>query len=113
MNSIIKEEKFGLATIFDIKCNLCGKINKIKTSSEHRRKHGRLTYNINSRAVLGSSYAGIGNTHLNNLVATMQGRGEGSSQLAHNVILTLVKACMNVKAYLTLTQRLHNFAFLI
>ncbi|CAB4012396.1 Hypothetical predicted protein [Paramuricea clavata] len=62
---------WSCASIFDIKCNLCGKINKIKTSSEHRSgKRGRLTYN-NSRAVLGSLHAGIGNTHLSNLVATM------------------------------------------
>lgn len=62
----------GLASIFDIKCHLCGKINKIKTSSEHRSgKRGRLTYDINTRAVLGSLHAGIGNTHLNNLFSTM------------------------------------------
>ena len=53
---------------FDIKCHLCGKINKIKTSSEHRSgKCGRLTYDIDTRAVLGSLHAGIGSTHLNNL----------------------------------------------
>jgi hypothetical protein len=49
------------ASIFDIKCNLCGKINKIKTSEHRSGKRGRLTYNINSRAVLGSFHAGIGN----------------------------------------------------
>jgi predicted RNA binding protein with dsRBD fold (UPF0201 family) len=62
----------GVASILYIKCNLCGKINKVKTSSEHRSgQRGRLTFNINSRAVLGSLQAGIGNTHLNNLFATM------------------------------------------
>ena len=45
-------------------------------------------------------------TALNNIRQTTM------TQLAHNVILTLVKGCINVKAYLTLTQHLHNFAFL-
>ena len=68
----IQEEKVGLASIFDVKCNLCGEINKIKTSKENRSgKHGRLTYDINSIAVVGSLHTGIGNTHLNNLFATM------------------------------------------
>ena len=72
LNNVIKEEMTGLASIFDIKCHLCGKINKIKTSSEHRSgKRGRLTYDINTRAVLGSLHAGIGNTRLNNLFSTM------------------------------------------
>jgi hypothetical protein len=72
LNNIIKEDMVGVASILYIKCNLCGKINKVKTSSEHRSgQRGRLTFNINSRAVLGSLQAGIGNTHLNNLFATM------------------------------------------
>ncbi|CAB3986519.1 Hypothetical predicted protein [Paramuricea clavata] len=72
LNNIIKEDMVAVASILYIKCNLCGKINKVKTSSEHRSgQRGRLTFNINSRAVLGSLQAGIGNTHLNNLFATM------------------------------------------
>ena len=71
LNNIIKEEMAGLASIFDIKCHLCGKINKIKTSEHRSGKRGQLTCDINTRAVLGSLHAGIGNTHLNNLFSIM------------------------------------------
>ena len=44
----------------------------MKTSSEHRSgQRGPLTQDVNSRAVLGCLHTGIGETHLNNLLCTL------------------------------------------
>jgi len=44
----------------------------VKSSGEHRAGNcGSLVSDINTKAVLGSLHAGIGNTHLNNLLLTM------------------------------------------
>ena len=51
---------------------MCGGKNDVKTSSQHRSgQRGPLTHNINSRAVLGCLHTGIGETHLNNLLSTL------------------------------------------
>ena len=47
-------------------------INEIKTSGEHRSdKHGPLAFNVNTRVALGCFYAGIGQTHINNVLSTI------------------------------------------
>ena len=44
----------------------------MKSSGEHRAgNRGPLVSDINTRAVLGSLHAGMGNTHLNNLMSAM------------------------------------------
>ena len=46
--------------------------NEVNSSREHRAgSRGPLVSDINTRAVLGSLHAGMGNTHLNNLLSTM------------------------------------------
>ena len=58
--------------MFKIKCHVCGAINHLETSPTHRSgKRGKPTFNINSQAALGCLHTGIGNTHLNNLLSTM------------------------------------------
>ena len=53
-------------------CHYCEGINYLNTSTAHRTgKHGPLTYDINSRAVLGTLHIGIGETHVNNFLTTM------------------------------------------
>ena len=70
--NIIGEKQSGLGSIFSIKCSYCGHVNEVKSSGEHRaRNRGPLVSDINTRAVLGSLHAGMGNTHLNNLLSTM------------------------------------------
>ena len=70
--NIIGEKQSGLASIFSITCSYCGHVNEVKSSGEHRaRNRGPLVSDINTRAVLGSLHAGMGNTHLNNLLLTM------------------------------------------
>ncbi len=66
-----KEQRCGLASTFFIQCPMCGYINHVKTSREHRTgKRGPKSFDTNSRVVLGCLHAGIGQTHINNLLAT-------------------------------------------
>ena len=68
--NIIGEKQSGLGSIF--KCSYCGHVNEVKSSGEHRAgNRGPLVSDINTTAVLGCLHAGMGNTHLNNLLLTM------------------------------------------
>lgn len=68
----MNEKQYGLASVFSITCKVCGNENKVNTSSQHSNgKRGPPAHDINSRAVLGCLHAGIGETHLNNMLATM------------------------------------------
>lgn len=50
----------------------CGKSNKINTSGEHRSgKRGPPAFNVNTRVALSCLHAGIGQTHINNVLATI------------------------------------------
>jgi hypothetical protein len=62
-SNILKEDTVGLASVFKIKCHVCGAINHLETSPTHRSgKRGKPTFNINSQAALGCLHTGIGNT---------------------------------------------------
>lgn len=79
-----KEQHLGLASIFMIQCPKCGYINHVKTSSEHRTgKRGPKSFDINSRIVLGCLHAGIGQTHINNLLATTNIPGLTNNTFKH------------------------------
>ena len=70
--NIVNEKQSGLSSIFTVKCSFCGHNNEVKSSGDHKTgSRGPLASNINTRAALGSLHAGIGNTHLNNLLSTM------------------------------------------
>lgn len=70
--NVKEERRFGLASVFTVRCSSCGEKNNVKTSSGHKSgQRGPLTHNINSRAVLGCLHTGIGDTHLNNLFSTL------------------------------------------
>ena len=50
---------------------MCGHINNAKTFREHRTgKRSPKSFHINSRVVHGCLHAGIGQTHINNLLST-------------------------------------------
>ena len=69
---MITEKRFGLASVFTGKCTVCGMENDVKTSSEHKSgARGPLAHDINSRVVLGCLHTGIGETHLNNFLGTL------------------------------------------
>ena len=70
--NIMEEKQSGLRSIFSIKCSFCGHLNEVKSSAKHRAgSRGPLVSYINTRVVLGSLHAGMGYTHLNNLLSTM------------------------------------------
>ena len=61
--NIVEEKQSGLSSIFSIKCSFRGHLNEVKSSAQHRAgSHGHLVSNINTRAVLGSLHAGMGNS---------------------------------------------------
>ena len=70
--STIGEGRSGLSSVLTIKCTHCGNFNEVSTSGKHRAgSRGPLANDINTRAVLGSLHIGIGQTHLNNLLTTL------------------------------------------
>ncbi|XP_078372624.1 uncharacterized protein LOC144656263 [Oculina patagonica] len=72
LTNIVSEEHQGLASILNVTCNHCKAVNTVKTSKEHRSgARGPLTYDVNTRAALGCLHVGVGNTHLNNLLSTL------------------------------------------
>ena len=70
--NVTEESRHGLASVFSIPCFLCGHLNKIESSEKHRSgKRGPMTFDINTRAALGCLHAGIGESHMNNFLSTM------------------------------------------
>ena len=68
----LEEQHNGLASTFTVLCSQCNAENTIKTSKEHRSgARGPLTFDVNTRAALGCLHTGVGNTHLNNLLSTL------------------------------------------
>ena len=58
--------------MFSITCAVCGTENVVKTSSEHRSsQRGPNSHDDNSRAALLCIHTGISETHLNNLLCTL------------------------------------------
>ena len=58
--------------MFSVTCAVCGTENVVKTSSEHRSsQRGPNSHDDNSRAALLCIHTGISETHLNNLLCTL------------------------------------------
>lgn len=63
MENLINEERKGAASIFFIKCHLCGALNSVSTSIQHRTgKRGPMAHDVNTRLALRALNAGIGHT---------------------------------------------------
>ena len=72
LDNMVGETRSGLSSVFNIQCSRFGKINNVYTSNHHRTgSRGPKASNINSRAVLGSLHIGVGQTQLNNFLATL------------------------------------------
>lgn len=72
LDNMVGETRSGLSSVFNIQCSKCGKINNVHTSNHHRTgSRGPKASDINSRAVLGSLHIGVGQTQLNNFLATL------------------------------------------
>ena len=70
--NICDEQRHGLASTFNISCPSCGHLNKAETSKQHTSgNRGPKAFDINSRVTLGCLHAGIGQTHINNILSCM------------------------------------------
>jgi len=68
----MKEIKVGSASIISVVCQQCDKENTIVTSGQHQYgKRGPKTYDINTRIALGAIDNGIGYTHVNGFLSTL------------------------------------------
>ena len=57
---------------FVIKCHLCGTLNTVNTSKQHKTgQRGPKAFDVNSRLALGALNAGIGQTHVNSLLSCL------------------------------------------
>ena len=66
------EVRHGLASTFVIIRPVCGKNNEIKTSEHHKPgQRGPPAFDVNTRVALGCLHVGIGQTHINNLLSTL------------------------------------------
>ena len=76
--SFNNETRQGLASMFSVHCT-CGRVSKVKTSKEHRSgKRGPPTFDVNTRVALSSLHAGIGQSHIKNLLSTLNKPSLGS-----------------------------------
>ena len=72
LGNVIEEQHNGLASTFTVPYRQFNAENTIKISKEHRSgARGPLTFDVNSRAALGRLHTGVGSTHLNNLLSTL------------------------------------------
>ena len=70
--NVVGEKCFALATQLIIVCEFCKENNTIETCGKHKSgKCGPSAYDINSREALARLDTGIGETHLNRILSTM------------------------------------------
>ena len=71
--NICDEQRNGLASTFTFRCPSCGYLNKAETSKQHRsgNRGPKKAFGINTRVTLGCLHAGIGQTHINNILCCM------------------------------------------
>ena len=62
----------GSASVISVVCQTCNQYNKIKTSRQHHfGKRGPHPYDVNSRIALGAIDNGIGYSHVNSFLTTL------------------------------------------
>ena len=80
LSSCVGERRYGLASVLELKCSNCGFTTKVSTAKTHHSadnetypggSRGRPAYDVNTKAALGMINAGVGATHLNNMLASM------------------------------------------
>ena len=72
LSSAVKETKVGTASIISVVCQQCDKENTIVTSGQHQYgKQGPKPYDIYTRIALGAIDNGIGYTHVNGFLSTL------------------------------------------
>ena len=69
----MEEKKEGCASVLSVVCQICKNINKIKTSRQHQfGKRRPQPYVVNSRIALGAIDNGIGYSHINSFLTTLE-----------------------------------------
>ncbi|GAB1863196.1 Mutator-like transposase domain-containing protein [Camponotus japonicus] len=72
LQDVVKEETRALASVLYITCRECKMVmNKIYTDKSHSTSTDRKHFDVNTKAVIGATNAGIGFTHLNKLLASL------------------------------------------
>ncbi|XP_048749762.1 uncharacterized protein LOC125647095 [Ostrea edulis] len=71
LHNCVGEKKFGLSQILEIKCNNCDLINNVVTGSRHRTDKGGLAWDANTKLAAGMINGGLGETHVNTLLAIL------------------------------------------
>ncbi|XP_074104180.1 uncharacterized protein LOC141530765 [Cotesia typhae] len=69
LKNIVKETKFGLSSVFSIKCENCSTLTNVKTSKKHITKDNTKHSDINTKIVLGAVHAGVEYTCLRKILA--------------------------------------------
>ena len=75
LSNCMGEEKYGLASVLEIKCSTCGMLTKIGTSDTHTpaggSNRGRRPYDVNTKAAFATMVSGIGITQANRFLAVL------------------------------------------
>ncbi|KAK0071986.1 hypothetical protein PV326_000579, partial [Microctonus aethiopoides] len=69
---IENDTKYGLASIFNVKCSKCHTITEVPSDSQHQDKSTKkMRFDTNTKAVAGILHSGAGNGHLNKFLAAL------------------------------------------
>ncbi|XP_024870032.1 uncharacterized protein LOC112453480, partial [Temnothorax curvispinosus] len=68
INNAVSEKNFGLASIFKVKCSQCGRLRTVNTDDKLPGNEGFI---VNTKAAFGMIDAGIGPTHLNTFLTSI------------------------------------------
>ncbi|KAK0075287.1 hypothetical protein PV326_011731 [Microctonus aethiopoides] len=71
LKDTVKETHMGLHSIFHITCKKCDIVNKVQSGKTHKTNENSSYCDVNTKAVLGSIYAGQGYTALNKLLSCL------------------------------------------
>ena len=72
ISNAVEEKNEGCASVLSVVCQICKKINKIKTSRQHQfGKRGPQPYDINSRIALRAIDNGIGYRQINSFLTAL------------------------------------------
>lgn len=94
-------KKNGLASVFSLTCAACGTENVAKTSGEHSSgQTGPISHDVSSRAAPGCLHTGICETHLNNLLRSLNIPSMNpltfksrENEIGHEVVQVTKKSC--------------------
>ncbi|XP_077865088.1 uncharacterized protein LOC144350911 [Saccoglossus kowalevskii] len=69
-----EERRYGLGSVLYIPCQRCGAVNHVYTGSTHRNaksNQGLPIFDVNTKLATGMVHSGMGETHVNNFLASL------------------------------------------